>query len=349
MESNQDGSDDHHFGITDQDVVLPKTGDFGFSSYCSTHGQDNTQGEIVEQLNSFLGGVSSNISSDEDEPSVSENISTPLSPNLGKQQQHEVMKSAKCMAELCEQIQSLGQYARFNPNFLFFTKSSLTLFHSGLVGNKESFALDNVLSNFNMVRVNVPPNGNSFFLAIAYAIVNSIIPNKAISNDLVSHLESLGLMNCKDTNEMSHKLRELRVHEWISHPEDCQPFLGVGQLLHHEASLFLNDGYFASDLGNCMALAMANLLNLPIVVITQMESMSVVPIIPRETLQCLPIFVAFDHSGEGHYDAVAHGTSHSVVTETQSCSVGNMATNPESCRCGQGARRKESNKNYSLL
>lgn len=54
-----------------------------------------------------------------------------------------------------------------------------------------------------------------------------------------------------------------------------------------------------------MALAIANLLNLPIVLITQMESMSVVPVTPRETLQCLPIFVAFDHSGEGHYDAVA--------------------------------------------
>lgn len=92
-----------------------------------------------------------------------------------------------------------------------------------------------------------------------------------------------------------------------------------------------------------MALAMANLLNLPIVLITQMESMSVVPVTPRETLQCLPIFVAFDHSGEGYYDAVAHSTSHSVATETQSCSVSSITTNPESCRCGQGARKKESN------
>lgn len=155
-----------------------------------------------------------------------------------------------------------------------------------------------------MVRVNVSTNGNCFFLSIAYATVNSIIPNKAISNDLASHLESLELMNCKDTNEMSHKLRKFIVHEWISHPEDYQPFLGVGQLLDHEASLFLNDGYFASELGNCMALA--NLLNLPIVVITQMESMSVVPVTPREILQCLPIFVAFDHSGEGHYMMLCH-------------------------------------------
>ena len=94
----------------------------------------------MEQLNNFLDGVSSNLSSDEDEPSVTENSSPPTFPNLSKQQQHKVMKSAKCMAELCEQIQSLGQYARFNPNFLLFSKSSLPLFHSGLLSNKELMA-----------------------------------------------------------------------------------------------------------------------------------------------------------------------------------------------------------------
>ena len=92
-----------------------------------------------------------------------------------------------------------------------------------------------------------------------------------------------------------------------------------------------------------MALAAANLLNLPIVVITQMESMSVVPVTPRETLQSLPIFVAFDHSGEGHYDAVPNSTSHLVTTETKSDSVSSIDTNPESCGCGQGAKKKESN------
>lgn len=76
-----------------------------------------------------------------------------------------------------------------------------------------------------------------------------------------------------------------------------------------------------------MAFVMANLHNLAIVVISQMESMSVVQITPRETLQCLPIFVAFDHSPEGHYNVVAHSTSHSVATERQSCSENSVATN----------------------
>lgn len=89
-----------------------------------------------------------------------------------------------------------------------------------------------------------------------------------------------------------------------------------------------------------MAFAMANLHNLAIVVISQMESMSVVQITPRETLQCLPIFVAFDHSPEGHYNVVAHSTSHSVATETQSCSVNSVATNQELYCDAKGAKKK---------
>ena len=69
-----------------------KTGDFGLSSYCSNHGQEDNHGEIVEQLNNCLDGVSSNISSDEDEPTVNENSSPPPFPNLSKQQQHKGLK-----------------------------------------------------------------------------------------------------------------------------------------------------------------------------------------------------------------------------------------------------------------
>ena len=32
-----------------------------------------------------------------------------------------------------------------------------------------------------------------------------------------------------------------------------------------------------------------------------------------------------------------------MATETQSCSVSSITTNPESCRCGQGARKRECN------
>ena len=87
------------------------------------------------------------------------------------------------------------------------------------------------------------------------------------------------------------------VHEWICYPDKYKPFLGANQTLHFESQLFLSDGRFASDLGNSMPLAMANLLKIPTVIMTQMKNLPVIPISPRESLQCLPTFVAFEHSG----------------------------------------------------
>ena len=143
-----------------------------------------------------------------------------------------------------------------------------------------------------MVRVGVPPNGNCFFLSIAYAIKNHIIGNQLldyVSSDLARHIESLGLLSGIDTYEMCSKLREQTVHEWISHPEEYQPFLGANQTLHFEAQLFLSDGHFASDLGNSMPLAMANLLRIPIVIMTQMENLPVIPVyVPGKVLSAYP-------------------------------------------------------------
>ena len=115
------------------------------------------------------------------------------------------------MTHLCQHINELlGQCEKLNPNFMFFSKSSLTLFHSGLASSKESSTLDNynILANHNLVHVSVPPNKNCFFLSVAHAIANSIIPNVSASNDLhvASHLASLGLMACNDQNEISSKL-----------------------------------------------------------------------------------------------------------------------------------------------
>ena len=311
--------------------------------------QADNEVTILDKLNVFLDATCDNLnmSSDEDEPSDADCISAQAHlPPLSEKQRDSVINSSKCMANLCQHIESLSQCAKLNPNFMFFTKSSLTLFHSGLVSSKEPSTLDNVISNHNMVRVSVPPNGNCFFLSVAHSIMNSIIPNVPVSSALASHLDSLGLMTCNDQNEMSSRLRELTVHEWMSHPEEYQPFIGTEQTVNHEALLFLADGHFASDLGNSMPLAMANLLKLPLVVISQMESLPVIPITPRETIYCLPIFIAFDHSGSGHYDALAHITGSQspsdCIKKPSSCDNKDTPS-IEGCRCGQGARKKQPN------
>ena len=289
------------FGLNN-DCILPeqvKDGDFG----CFQDNRDNSVAKAIDQLNDFLDDDSSNVSSD-DQPDQSDCSDTSTEPpsRLSEEQRNRAINSSKSMEELCTFIQSLRTRENFNPNVLFFAKS--TLFHAGLVSSRESARLDSILSNYKMSRISIPPNGNCFFLSVAHVLKDCI----------------LGLINSHDLSEMCCRLRELIVYEWMSHPESYQPFFAEhGQALHHEAQLSLNDGHFASELGNSMPLAMANLLKLPIAVISQMENLPVVPITPRETLQCLPIVVAFDHSGAGHYDAVTKNVKGAQLSsETES-------------------------------
>ena len=147
----------------------------------SNVGQGDSEVTILEKLNNFLDATceNSSMSSDEDGASEVDCISAQSpSLSLSEKQRDSMINSSKSMAHLCQHInESLGQCEKLNPNFMFFSKSSLTLFHSGLTSSKESSTLDNILANHNLVRVIVPPNGNCFFLSGAHAIANSIIPN----------------------------------------------------------------------------------------------------------------------------------------------------------------------------
>ena len=98
-----------------------------------------------------------------------------------------------------------------------------------------------------MVRVNIPPNRDCFFLSVAHALLNDIIPNQNIPSDAHKHLDTIGLIKetSYDANEMSSTLRILLVREWMNNPDQYKPFLDSQIEFETEASLFLNDGHFA--------------------------------------------------------------------------------------------------------
>lgn len=190
-----------------------------------------------------------------------------------------------------------------------------------------------------MARIGAAPNSNCFFLSVAHALKNSIISNKSTSSDVIKHLDALGLINSVDINGICARLRKLIVEEWLAHSPSYSPFLTGSQTFEDEAKAFLIDGHFATDLGNSMPLARANVLCLPIVVFTQMENLPVLPISRRDCIQCMPIFVAFDQSGVGHYDAVTQITHSEPSCEVEK--TDELQNKHEFCRCGQGAKRNE--------
>ena len=115
---------------------------------------------------------------------------------------------------------------------------------------------------------------------------------------------------------MAEKLRERVVSEWKHNEQDYEEYV-IGRNISNEIKKFIQNGYFFSDLGDIVVLAMANVLNIPILAFSSMLHYPQILTNPRHSeipiLLCIafnhseiPILlcIAFNHYGAGHYDAV---------------------------------------------
>ena len=78
-----------------------------------------------------------------------------------------------------------------------------------------------------------------------------------------TRLQQLGVIQGEnfEINHIASALRHVIVNEWLSNPSLYEPFLTSGQDYETEANLFLQDGHFASELGNSIPLAASNALS----------------------------------------------------------------------------------------
>lgn len=135
-----------------------------------------------------------------------------------------------------------------------------------------------------------------------------------------------------------------------------EPFLVTStDFYEKEAQKFQEPGFYDSELGNCIPLAMSNILQMPIVIFTSMENYPVTHVIPRGRVLCeVPLFLAYDHRGSGHYNLVVEETTADSGTVSLEPSVhltdvppaaSNSSTKSEEnyktkCSCGRGTVRK---------
>ena len=115
---------------------------------------------------------------------------------------HIILTSSNSMQELCSYIQKAGQFGRFDPNIVTFVKTTLTLLHSKFSSQRNSTSLHDSLADYHMHRVLIFPNGNCFFLAIAYALGHEI-PKQPDSEEILQLLDSLGLESCTRGEDVS--------------------------------------------------------------------------------------------------------------------------------------------------
>lgn len=155
------------------------------------------------------------------------------------------------------------------------------------------------LSGFDLEVDEIAKDGNCFFRATVRQLHNHL---RKLKEQIQPHIDSLGLG--KSEQDDSERLRNLFVQELKENFDEYREWMSgnAGHMLT-EIDLFARDGYFASEVGDICARATAKLLQIPIVLVTALPTVPTIPFIPDEFVTTEPIYIAYDHSGPGHYDA----------------------------------------------
>ncbi len=107
----------------------------------------------------------------------------------------------------------------------------------------------------------------------------------------------------------------------------------------YEVNRFLLPGHFETSIGDAMPLAAANALNIPIALVTSVESMPFIIVTPEvESITSLPLFLAFTQEGTGHYDSLVEAakmqnTQQSLPQKELRCRCGVNNRDPDSINC----------------
>lgn len=189
--------------------------------------------------------------------------------------------------------------------------AGLTMYHTEDIENEEDIfdptveehtqALSRNLGGFNLTTDAVPKDGDCAFRSIA-RMLRSTCSNPEQS-ELLNHLRSIGLYQSE--NEDTVTMRNLFVDEVLKFDEDILAFFTDQnkEALETKALEFRRQGAFDTAIGDVVMRVCAQLLRVPIMVVTSLNSLPCVPFIPSNPLSSKPIFVAYHYYGAGHYDA----------------------------------------------
>lgn len=128
-----------------------------------------------------------------------------------------------------------------------------------------------------------------------------------------------------NVSTMAVQLRKITVKEWLDNSLYYEGFLMNDVCIEREAPKFLDQGYFYGDLADTMITALSNALETPIVVFSSIACHPIHCVEPRTQTVPVPVMVAFNQFGPGHYDGVIPRGTNSDVKPTR-------------CNCGENDR-----------
>lgn len=188
------------------------------------------------------------------------------------------------------------------------------------------------LSGLNLELDKVAGDGNCYFRAVVRHLPKYLTGNK---EQLEQHCLSLGFG--KNEEENTAKLRQLFVNEVTEHIGDYESWMTAGINNLEMVSKFSQSGFFASEVGDLCARATAKLLRIPIIIVTALPNLPTIPFLPDVFATDKPIYVAYDHSGPGHYNATKgnQGTdqSHGGSLNGVFCTCGKNTKNDYTSSC----------------
>mgnify|MGYP001793168709 CR=1 FL=1 len=232
--------------------------------------------------------------------------------------------------------------------------------------NSARIRLDVNLAKFKKSKVPMDENGDCAFLSIAYGLKRIFSCKSPLSaktmeagNQINASSYNLHLLQHCDLapdsvltltlSQLSYQLRKSFV-DYILQPKVVAKFQPKTLLnrtsFTAEAMKFVNPGVFSGEIGDLLMAVMSDLLGCPIVVITSIENYPVLTLFPESLHLQDSIFVAFNQSGPGHYDATVDlsesidpGSDLPVLGERDEVPNKNFPSRDLKtyCRCGENS------------
>ena len=125
------------------------------------------------------------------------------------------------------------------------------------------------------------------------------------SRSVTNHLSAIGIVQSLTVQKIAAVLCMLVVNEWRGNQdEEYKNFLHADFDYYQEVRNYEEAGYFGGALGDLMPIAMSNVSQMPLVILTSEPHLPLISVFPQQlVLSSSPMFLAYTLLGVGHYDA----------------------------------------------
>jgi hypothetical protein len=205
--------------------------------------------------------------------------------------------------------------------------------------------------------IDIPKDGDCLFKSVAFQLFQLSNNCNNSASELTEHLLELGInIQTGTIDDVADKLRELVVNEWQGEfQEDYADFFQPNDQVHdsvafmQESEKYRKKGTFAGSLGDSMPLALANMLKLPLMILSTEHNVPFIDICPRNVItNAVPVFLARYNAGGGHYNAIIldeidHQEANIPTSTNSSIAISNpTGTGNErlTCRCDSSKRKR---------